>query len=300
MLMLRRNMTFAYDMPLYRPPSEADNLIIQVTIGCSFNRCGFCAMYRAKSFRIRPLQEVLQEIRKLCSIYPDVRRIFLADGDALVLPTEHLLTILRELQQSFPRLSRVSCYATPSNLLHKSEEELIALKANKLSLLYLGIESGSDTVLRMVVKGASSKGIIKALHKAHAVGMKVSATVILGIAGKALWQEHIDSTIALLNEAPVAYLSTLQLHLEPELLADYEKAFDGHFMMSDDKDMLLEQQQLIEGLKPPIPVIFRSNHASNALALAGVLPRDQNKLLLELESALNGNVALRPWFIRGM
>lgn len=293
-------MTLNYHMPLYRPPSESDNLIIQATLGCSFNRCSFCAMYRTKQYSQRPIEEVLEDIGRAASSEPDARRVFLADGDGLSLPTAHLLTILDALHAALPALARVSCYATPANILHKGADELALLKERGLSLLYLGIESGSDPILKKITKGASGRGIAEALHKAHDAGIKVSGTVILGLGGKKHWQEHIEGTTALLNSAPITYLSTLQLYLEDGIAAEFQRKFGEAFEMPDDRSILLEQQHLISGLSPPRPIIFRSNHASNALALAGNLPRDRAKLLAQLEAALHGEAPLRPWYLRGM
>lgn len=293
-------MPLDYDMPLYRPPSEGDNLIIQLTLGCSFNQCSFCSMYRSKQYSQRPLETVFDDIGRAARSRPDARRVFLADGDALSLPTEKLLVILERLHVSFSKLSRVSCYATPANILSKSPDELVALKESGLNLLYLGIESGSNLILKKITKGASRRGIAEAMNKAHDAGFKVSATVILGLGGKKYWQEHIDGTIALLNSAPVTYLSTLQLHLEPDIVAEFQSKYGEDFETPDDRDILEEQLRLISGLKPPKPLVFRSNHASNALALAGNLPKDREKLLTQLQSALQGEAPLRPWYLRGM
>ena len=293
-------MPLNYHMPLFRPPSEGDNLIIQVTLGCSFNRCSFCSMYRSKSYSQRPFADLVADIQKASRSAPDSRRVFLADGDALSLPTDQLIAILDALHTALPKLSRVSCYATPANILQKSANELAMLKEKGLNLLYLGIESGSNMILKKITKGASQRGIAEAMSKAHEAGLKVSATVILGLGGKNHWQEHIDGTIALLNSAPLTYLSTLQLHLEVDIVSEFEEKFGEAFEMQDDHAILLEQQRLISGLNPPKPVIFRSNHASNALALAGNLPRDRDKLLAQLEAALAGEQPLRPWHLRGM
>ncbi len=293
-------MPLNYHLPLYRPPSEADNLIIQLTYGCSFNRCSFCSMYREQQFEMRPADDVLQDIHKAAAAWPAARRVFLADGDALCLTTEHLVTMLDALNEALPDLSRVSCYATPADILKKSPAELQLLKEKGLTLLYLGIESGSDLILKKITKGASRKGIAKAMIRAHEAGLKVSGTVILGLGGKKLWQEHIDGTIELLNSAPMTYLSTLQLHLEPAIVTEFQHKYGEPFEIPDDRALLEEQLRLISGINPPKPLIFRSNHASNALALAGNLPRDREKLCNQLRGALQGEVNLRPWFMRGM
>lgn len=293
-------MPLNYHMPLYRPPSEADNLIVQVTLGCSFNRCSFCSMYRDKDYSQRPLDAVKEDIGRAARSWPDARRVFLADGDALNLPTAVLLEILDALHAALPELGRVSCYATPANILGKSIDELTQLKEQGLNLLYLGIESGSNLILKKITKGASQRGIAEAMQKAFDAGLKVSGTVILGLGGERHWQEHIDGTIELLNKAPITYLSTLQLHLEADIVAEFQSKFAEEFEMQDDRAILSEQMRLISGLNPPKPLIFRSNHASNALALAGNLPRDKEKLLFQLQAALTGEEPLRPWYTRGM
>jgi coproporphyrinogen III oxidase-like Fe-S oxidoreductase len=293
-------MDLFYDQPLFRPPSEGDNLIIQATLGCSFNQCSFCAMYRSKQYVARPLEEVIADIRTAAAGWPDAQRVFLADGDALALPTDHLLAILRELAATFPRLTRISCYATPGNIARKSAEELVQLREHKLTLLYFGIESGSDLILKKITKGATQRRMAEVLHKAHDSGMKVSATVILGLGGTTHSDEHIDGTIALLNSAPVTYLSTLQLYLDDSIVDEFQRKFGEPFEMPDDHAILQEQERLISGLNPPQPVIFRSNHASNALALAGNLPRDKDKLLQQLREAMEGNRPLRPFYMRGL
>jgi coproporphyrinogen III oxidase-like Fe-S oxidoreductase len=293
-------MSLRYEMPLYRPPSEGNNLIIQATLGCSFNQCSFCAMYRSKQYSERPLADMFADIHNAAADWPDAQRVFLADGDALALPTEHLLAILRELAVALPRLARVSCYATPGNLQRKSAEELALLREHKLSLLYLGIESGSDLILKKITKGATQRRMAEVLHKAHASGMKVSATVILGLGGTQHSAEHIAGTVALLNAAPVTYLSTLQLYLDTSIEDEFYRKFGEPFDMPDDLAILREQEQLITCLDPPQPVIFRSNHASNALALAGNLPRERDKLLLQLHEAMAGSRSLRPHYLRGL
>ena len=293
-------MTLSYHMPLYRPPSEGDNLIIQATLGCSFNQCSFCSMYRDKQYSQRPLEDVIEDIGRAAHSWPDARRVFLVDGDALSLPTDQLVAILEALHAKLPKLNRVSCYATPANILSKSPEEMELLKERGLNLLYLGIESGSNLILKKITKGASQRGIAEAMQKAFDAGLKVSATIILGLGGKSRWQEHIDGTIELLNKAPLTYLSTLQLYLEPDIVAEFRIKFGEPFEFQEDHGILLEQQRLISGLNPPRPVIFRSNHASNALALAGNMPRDRERLLAQLQAAVAGQEPLRPWYLRGM
>jgi coproporphyrinogen III oxidase-like Fe-S oxidoreductase len=293
-------MPMLYDMPLYRPPSEGDNLIVQATIGCSFNRCTFCSMYRSKQYRARALDDVFADIEAGARDWPAAHRVFLADGDALCLPTGDLLAILERLAAKLPNLSRVSAYATPKNLIDKSVAELEALRAAKLTLVYLGIESGATRVLRRIVKGASQKTHEAALARAREAGLKVSATVILGLGGRAGWEAHIEGTAALVNRQPPTYLSTLQLTLEDGVRADFMARQQPGFEFQDDDGILIEQERLLSLLDPPRPVIFRSNHASNCLALAGNLPRDRDRLLSLIAAARADGTSLRPTWVRGL
>ncbi|MEE4378438.1 MAG: radical SAM protein [Candidatus Competibacteraceae bacterium] len=292
-------MLINYDMPLYRPPSEGNNLIFQVTVGCSFNRCSFCSMYRTKEFSIRPLEDVLAEINRVSRRLPGVSRIFLADGDALAASTSHLVHILEALQSAFPALERVSSYALPTNLRKKSLEELTTLREHKLSLLYYGIETGSADLLKKITKGATPSVMIEGLRKAKQAGLGISATAILGLGGKAYWREHIDATADLVNQLELDYLSTLQLGLDPIIRDEFYKKFREPFDPQDDWGVLEEQARLLEQLDPPAPLVFRSNHASNALALAGTLPADKEKLLAAVTLARTGRVHLRPMGLRG-
>jgi hypothetical protein len=289
----------AYDFPLWRPPSEGDNLIIQASLGCGFNGCTFCSMYKSKPYVERPLDAVFADIEQAARAWPDAGRVFLADGDAYGLPTERLAAICAKLRDCLPNLTRVSAYATPFNLLKKSVADIQALKAAKLSLVYVGIESGSDLVLKKIGKG-TSKVMEQGLARAAEAGLKVSATVITGLGGKAHWQEHIDATADLINRVPVTYLSTLQLGLEAEVAPRFFERFGEPFEWQDDAGVLAELYRLVERLRPPSPVIFRSNHASNALPLAGTLPKDQAKVLAQIEQAMAGGRGLRPGWMRGL
>ncbi|MDR3438149.1 radical SAM protein [Telmatospirillum sp.] len=287
-----------YDLPLYRPPSEGDNLIVQVTLGCSYNQCSFCAMYKDKDYRALPLPAVFADIDQLSLLYPQAHRVFLADGDALTLPTDHLLAIADRLAARFPNLQRISTYATPIGLLRKSDDELARLKSRRLSLVYVGIESGSAEVLRRIAKGVSVENLVLSLVKARRAGLKISATVILGLAGKRLADEHILATADLINRAPPHFLSTLQLILPDTVAAGFLRRWEGEFVFQDDRAILAEQRLLIASLSPPRPVIFRSNHASNCLALEGTLPKDQTRLLTEIDQTMDGD--LRPNWMRGL
>ncbi|MHB8100211.1 MAG: radical SAM protein [Sulfuricurvum sp.] len=288
-----------YDLPLYRPPAEADNIIIQATLGCSHNQCSYCTMYKSKRYTVRPLSEVQREIEALAQANPHANKVFLADGDALALPTQHLALLLRLLKNSFPRLSRVSLYATAQNFLEKSVEELKELREGGLSLSYFGIETGNDELLGKIDKGVNAAQMIEALHRAHEANIKISATVILGIGGLEYDFEHIRDTAELINAAPITYLSTLQLGLEEGSKERFLKHFDT-FTPLNDLQILQEQRELISLINPPQKIIFRSNHASNALHLSGTLPKDSEKLITQIEDAMRvGEGAMVPRWMRG-
>lgn len=288
-----------YDFPLYRPPAEADNIILQATLGCSHNRCTFCTMYKSKRYTVRPLEEIEKEIVLLSSRYPDANKVFLGNGDALALPTDHLLKLLKMLRSSFPKLSRVSLYATAQNILEKSLDEMKSLRAGGLGLAYFGIESGNDDLLEKIDKGVNSAQMIEALTCAHEAGIKISATVILGLGGAEYSDTHITDTARLINLAPITYLSTLQLGLEEGAAERFYRGFEEYTLLND-LQILQEQRQLISMIDPPQRIIFRSNHASNALHLSGTLPKDTARLINEIDEALRiGEGALVPQWFRG-
>lgn len=271
-----------YHQPLYRPPAEANSIIIQATLGCSFNKCTFCTMYESKEFSIRLLEDVFKDIDKMVSFYSDANKMFLADGDALACKTEHLVKILEYAYSKFPKLRRVSIYASAFNLHDKSLEELKLLKEKGLTLIYYGIESGSFEVLKRIQKPISSSKMIEGLNKAFEAGMKTSVTVILGVAGKKYSNLHIEESAKILNQIKITYLSTLQLMLESHTKEKFVKNFDGEFELLNTKEMLEEQKYFLELLNPINKVIFRSNHVSNSLALAGTLPKDKDRLVDEV------------------
>jgi radical SAM superfamily enzyme YgiQ (UPF0313 family) len=286
-----------YFEPVFRPPSEADSLILQVTVGCSHNACTFCAMYRNKSYAVRPLEEVLAEISEASGRWPGTSRVFLGDGDAMAAPTEFLAAILEALAQSFPRLHRVSLYATPMNLLDKSLAELQDLARRGLKLFYLGLESGSDAVLRKVGKGATSAEAVEAVLRGQDAGMKSSVMVLLGLGGEEGAEDHARSTADAANRMQPDYLSALTWYPVPEApLHRQMKA--GRFSLPGDEGILQELEWLIQRLDLK-DTVFHSNHASNPLPLKGRLSRDREKLLGEVAAARRGQVPLRPFFFRG-
>lgn len=288
-----------YDYPLFRPPAEAKNIILQVTLGCSYNNCSFCSMYKTKNYQVRALSDIYNDIDTLAASSPTAHKIFLADGDALSLDTHTLLEILNYLKQSFPKLSRVSTYASAQNILEKSENELKLLNENNLNLIYYGIETGNDVILKKITKGVKQSDIINSLNKVSQSGIKISATVILGIGGEKYSHVHIEDTAKIINVTKVNYLSTLQLGIEEDAKDNFYKHFND-FIPSNDFEILDEQKRFLELLNPTNKILFRSNHASNALHLAGTLPKDKSKLLGQLDSAIKmGDDALVSKVYRG-
>ena len=277
----------SYHQPLYRPPAEANSIIIQATLGCSFNKCTFCTMYESKEFVERPLEEVFLDIDNMATSYNDANKMFLADGDALAIKTNQLVKILDYAYSKFPKLRRVSVYASAFNLHDKSLDELKLLKEKGLNLIYYGIESGSFEVLKKIQKPISNEKMCDGLAKAYDAGIKTSVTVILGVAGKKYSKLHIEQTAKILNQIKITYLSTLQLMLESHTKKRFIKNFDGEFELLTTKEMLEEQKYFLELLNPTNKVIFRSNHASNTLALAGTLPKDKNRLIDEVSFVID-------------
>ncbi len=292
-------MTIEYDNPLYRPPSEAHSLILQATLGCSHNSCNFCYMYKDKRFHVKSEESFLEEIDIAAAENPSARRIFLADGDAMVLSTGRLERILDRLDSSFPRLQRVTAYANPANLLGKSAEELGRLRERKLSVLYYGIETGDPELLVKVNKGATPDEMAEGCSRATEAGIKLSVTVILGLAGKEGGLQHARMTAALLNRIEPRYLSALTLMLGP-WKESYASSMGPGFEFNSALDDVRELRVLVAGLEAD-KCIFRSNHASNYLALKGTLLKDRAALLDEIDRALDDpDGHLRPEWVRGL
>jgi radical SAM superfamily enzyme YgiQ (UPF0313 family) len=281
-----------YEGQLYRPPSEAESLILQATIGCSWNRCTFCAMYRAKRFRVRPLAELEREIEWAAGQAGErVRKVFLADGDALVAKSSFLLALLERLRAAFPELARVSCYASPQALALRSADELRALRQAGLSLYYLGIESGHDAVLAQLEKGVDSAEMIRVARKAHEAGARLSTMILLGAGGRALSEAHARESARVVNAIQPRFVSTLVM-TPVEDTPLFEAAARGEVDELTPLELARELHGFVAGLELE-GSIFRSNHASNHLALAGTLPKDRARLLATLERALDEPNLLR-------
>lgn len=289
-----------YDEPLFRPPSEAYSLILQVTLGCSHNGCAFCGMYRNKRFRVRPLEEIFAEIDEVSRHIPSIRRVFLADGDAVVLKTDRLLAILERVYKKFSGLERVTAYANPSNILRKSPEELQQLRAAGLTMVYVGIESGDETILERINKGATAQEIIDSINKAQENGIDVSATVLLGLGGKAESEAHIAGTVEVVNACAPRYTSALTLIL---LEGPHEEMFleaSPGWELPPVPDLLREVRGLVAGIEAQ--TTFRANHASNYLTIKAELPQDRDKTLAYIDRALQdpSGKMLRPEWSRAL
>jgi radical SAM superfamily enzyme YgiQ (UPF0313 family) len=291
-------MEILYNHPLYRPPSEANSMIFQVTLGCSFNKCSFCNMYRTKEYSERPWEEIKKEIDFAAKAYPEIQRIFLADGDALNLTTDKLIQILEYANTKFINLKRVSCYAMPKNILQKKDDDLYKLRAAGLSMLYVGVETGNDILLKKVTKGARSKGIIESCQKAKRHGYILSCMIILGLGGKTYTNEHIRDTARVVSVIAPDYLGALTLYLEDEIYNEFMTKFDEPFTPLDDIAVLEELEMLISNFNPATPVIFRANHASNIYSLGGTLPNDKHKLFSLIRELKLHPEMLKPKVLR--
>ncbi|MBT4337170.1 MAG: B12-binding domain-containing radical SAM protein [Bacteroidetes bacterium] len=280
-----RFLHLGYDMPLYRPPSEANSLILQLTIGCSWNKCAFCEMYKAKKFRIRTEEEIEEEIEFLATYDTDVRRVFFADGNAMVLSADKLLRIIDKIHANFPKVHRISAYALPKDILSKSEEDLKALKEAGLNLLYVGIESGDDELLEKVNKGETYESTLISLLKAKQAGIKLSLMVINGLGGKKYSFQHALNSAKLINEIQPEYVSTLVLSF-PTGEKKYAEHFNGDYESMTKIDLIQEMEVFLEHSDLNCS-IFRSDHASNYLVLKGILGRDKGRLLMQVKKAIS-------------
>ena len=283
-----------YEGTVYRPPSEAYSLIVQVTIGCSHNQCSFCSMYKDKSFRIRKLEEVICELEEARGYYREVKRIFLADGDAMICKTAYLKEILSKIKDLFPECERVGIYSSPQSIINKTVEELTQLSALGLGITYLGIESGSDKILKAIGKGVTAEEMILAGRKILASGMNLSATLISGLGGKAHWQEHAIESARVVNAIQPQYLGLLTLLLAPGVPLE-EQVRKGEFQLLTPIEVLQETKLFMENLAVE-HCVFRSNHASNYISLQGTLPEDRQRLIQQLEKAVEGNEDYNEYF----
>lgn len=290
-------LVLAYDMPLFRPPSEADSLILQATIGCSHNECTFCSMYRTKRFRAVPLDELERTIGRAHGILGDgVRRVFLADGDAMCLSFERLAAVLDLVNRAFPRLQRISIYANARDVLRKTPDQLASLRARKLSLLYMGLESGDDVTLGRIRKGATADQLVDAVRAAESQDMNVSVMVLIGVAGRQRSQQHALASAEVVNRMAPAYTALLTYTPTPSPLLDELER--GSFELPGPVESLEEIRTFVEHLT--CRTYFTCNHASNYLPLKGRLPSARPALLAALDAGLSGALPLKPEWLRGL
>ena len=288
-----------YEGDIYRPPGEWKSYLLQTTVGCSHNRCTFCRMYRDKRFHIRPMEDILQDIQMAKAYYGDVERVFLCDGDAIIMRTADLLTILEALYAAFPSLQKVTIYAGPRSTLTKAPEELRRLREAGLTRAYLGVETGCDALLERIHKGVNAKEMLEAGVRLREAGMDLWVMVLLGLGGAGGGsRRHILDTAAMMNEMRPRHLSALTLTLYPgtELYEDFRA---GRFQPITPRESLEEAKLLLEHLAVD-PLHFTCDHASNYLPLKGGLPEDRAAFLAQLDSALAGKTGIRPEWSRSL
>ncbi|WP_440874697.1 radical SAM protein [Thalassotalea sp. PLHSN55] len=292
----------SYIEPVFRPPSEWKSLILQVTNGCSWNKCTFCDMYTSESKKFRPKKpEVIeQELLAIKQSGLPVSRVFLADGDAMMLPFNRLKEIMLLIQKYFPNNVRVSSYCLPRNLGNKTVEQLAELKSLGLKILYVGCESGDDEVLTLINKGESYQSSLQALQKIKAAGLKSSVMILNGLGGPKYSQQHAINSAKLMNEAQPDYLATLVVSF-PLGEERFAKPFNGDFRQLNQRELFEEMETLLTTLELD-KTIFRSDHASNYLVLKGILGQDKEKLLAQVQQALHQpqQVNLRQEWQRGL
>lgn len=287
-----------YEGSIYRPPGEWNSYLLQATVGCSHNTCTFCAMYKDKHYYVRPMEDILEDIRMAGAYYGDVSRVFLCDGDAIGMPTEDLLRILHALYHTFPSLTKVGTYAGPIPTLRKTPEELRELRAAGLTRVYLGVETGSDALLKAICKGVTAEEMLKAGVMLREAGLDLWVMVLLGLAGSGSGLEHAMASAELVNRMKPRHLSLLSLMLQPEtkLYRDWQQ---GRFVPCTPEEVLREVRCIVENVTVD-PLHFTCDHASNYLPLKGTLSEERERFLRAIDRALAGELRLRPEISRGV
>ena len=286
-----------YEGRVYRPPSEANSLILQVTLGCSHNRCTFCSMYKGEAFRIRPITEVIEDLKWARAHYRYIEKIFLADGDALVLPNKTLVQIMDTIRELFPECKKISIYGSPQDVLRKTHEELVELREKGLKMIYIGGESGSDRILEKVNKGVTADQLVEAVRKIEDADIRVSVTFISGLGGRADWKEHAVETGKVISRMSPSYVGLLTLMVDP-LAEIYEEIQSGRFELLSPEEVLEETQLMLENIHLEKKCVFRSNHASNYLSLKGDLPQDKERMLKQIEVSKRDKDMLKDEWLR--
>ncbi|MDM8555125.1 radical SAM protein [Desulfococcaceae bacterium HSG7] len=287
-----------YEGNIIRPPSESNSILLQVTVGCSHNKCTFCGTYAGERFKIKPDAIIKEDINFAAQYCRRQRRVFLCDGDALIIPMPRLLFILTAIKKELPWVTRVGAYANAKSLKMKTVEELQELRSHGLGILYMGLESGDDVTLKKIKKGASSKTMIAMGRKAKSSGMKLSLTVLLGLAGRSRSLQHAEATGHVLSAIDPDYIGALSLMLIPGTLLnrDYE---EGEFTLLNADEMLRELRAMISATHLSHG-LFHANHASNYLPIRARLPKDKTSTLELIDKALSGGIELRPEWVRAL
>ena len=292
----RVRVTVHYEGRIFRPPSEADAILLQVTVGCSHNGCRFCAMYREKRFRIKTRQEILRDIAEASVEAAGIGRVFLCDGDALAMPQAQLVEILKEIQAGLPNVIRISTYANAKSVAGKTDAELAELRALNLKLFHMGLESGDDVTLQRMQKHGDVQLHIAEAHRARTANIQTFVTILLGLGGRDRSREHAMGTARVLTDMNPNYVGALSLMLIPgtPLDADVQR---GQFCVPDAKELLFELRTILEHTE--MRGVFYANHASNYLPIRARLPRDRAEAIAQVDAALSGTIPLKPEWMRG-
>ncbi len=282
---------------VYRPPSEASSLIIQATIGCAHNDCTFCYMYKDEPFIVRKIEDIIEDLETIREYFPRFRRIFIADGDALVLKTDHLVQLLDYINDNFPNVERISSYATAGDINRKSVEELKTLYDKGLKMLYIGFESGDEEILKDIKKGLTVEDYVSAMKKCKEVGFLSSITIIAGLGGVDKMEQNAVNTAKLITMTKPDYVSylTMRIYNNAPIYKDY---VSGKFKMPSADEILYEMKLFLENVDSQ-GTIFRSNHASNYVSLKGNLNEDRKRLIELIDETLE-NRNFRPDYLRGL
>lgn len=277
-----------YEGNIFRPPSEAYSLLVQVTIGCTHNKCTFCSMYKDKKFRVRDLNEVLEDLQWARNHYRRVERIFLCDGDALALKNSKLMPILEFIQKNFPECERVTTYGRATDVLRKSDEEMKELFDAGLTMVYIGAESGSDKVLKDIQKGETRQQLIDGVRKIEASGMQASVTFISGLAGKDGWEDHAIQTGTMISEMEPSYVGLLTLMIDP-IVPMAKDIQSGKLQLLSPEEVMAETLLMLKNTNVTKKCVFRSNHASNYVSLRGNLPEDKENMMSLVRKAMENH-----------
>lgn len=287
-----------YEGNIIRPPSEANSILLQVTVGCSHNKCTFCGAYRGERFKIKPDEIIMADIAFAATYCKRQRRVFLCDGDAMIIPQKRLLKILSEIRRQLPWVTRVGVYANTKGLSMKSDDELRELRENGLGIAYMGVESGDDATLAAIRKGATAQRMIDMGRKARRAGIKLSVTVLLGLAGRERSQIHARETGRVLTAIDPEFVGALSLMLIPGTPL-HDQYRDGSFQLIEPDEMLAELRAMIAETHQT-QGMFHANHASNYLPIRARMPKEKDQTLALIDAALSGKVALKPEWMRAL